>query len=446
MSSWLRGPLGRSLRSFERKLLETLFRILFIYDCVGQEQVPARGPAVVASNHPSYLDAVLLSLRLRRPIRFMAWEQLFRVPVLGWIIRSFGAFPVASGKGRGREAYERAKTLVQAGKVVGIFPEGHRSHSGRLEPVLREGAARLARETGAPLVPATITGAYRAWPYFRPLPRPARIRVRFHPPIDPALYRDLPEEAAIEALLAEWRRRVERSLNPGAKADDHISRLYVRRTTAPRGYEMLLAAVVSAALALGSGSWMYQVAPLAYVAFVIADWKVIPQRRFVKCVRNTSPLLFILTFGSAVLEALGRPPVPAGRALAAALVGALIPYFYERVSVSLGFVRGLVAAAVLELLALHVAPTGLGPHVALPLYAAGYAASEKTVFWRYAVPCLGLYAVAGAWYMGGRAELLPHAAAGIAAWGLSALLPYRTTRGGAPAGATRSGEEPVVQR
>src|SRR5689334_16362257 len=101
MSSWLRGPLGHSLRSFERKILETLFRLLFIYDCLGQEHVPARGPAVVASNHPSYLDAVLLSLRLRRPIRFMAWEQLFRVPFLGWVIRSFGAFPVASGKGKG---------------------------------------------------------------------------------------------------------------------------------------------------------------------------------------------------------------------------------------------------------------------------------------------------------------------------------------------------------
>jgi len=252
--------------------------------------------------------------------------------------------------------------------------------------------------------------------------------VRFHPPIDPAVYRELPEEEAVDAMMAEWRRRVERSLNPGVKADDRISRLYVRRSAPPRLYELVLAATVSAALFVRSGSWMYQVAPVAYALFLLADWTVIPQRRLVKWVRNTSPLLFLLTFGPAVLEALGRPAVPAGGALVATLVGALIPYFYERSAVALGFVRGLVAAGVLELAALHVAPTGLGPHVALPLFAAGYAASEKTVFWRYAMSYLALYAVAAAWYMGGRAELLPHAAAGLAAWALSALFPYRTRR------------------
>jgi 1-acyl-sn-glycerol-3-phosphate acyltransferase len=426
--SFLRGPLGYSLRSVERRILQALFRFFFIYECRGRQHVPATGPAVVASNHPSYLDSVLLSIGVRRPIRFMAWEKLFKVPVLGWVIRSFGAFPVNPAKGKGREAYEKAKALVTAGKVVGIFPEGHRSHGGRLEPTLREGAARLARETGAPLVPATITGAYRAWPRFRSLPRPARIRVRFHEAIRPADYAHLPEEEAIDAMMVEWRRRVERSLHPGARADDRISTLYRGHGPAPRIYELALLGIVSLLLVMKSGSWLYQIAPLAYLTFLVCDWKLIPQRRLVKWLRNTSPLAFILAFGPAVLEALGRPDVPAQHALAATLIGALVPYFYERSQIALGYMRGLVMAALFELAALHIAPSGLGPHVALPFFAAAYAAWEKTVFWRYAVPLLGLYAVGASWYMGGRQELLPHGAAAVAAWSLGTLVPYRLKR------------------
>ena len=114
-------------------LIEALFRVLFTYDCLGKENLPASGPAVVAANHPSYLDPVLLSLQVRRPIRFMAWDALFRVPLLGALIRTFGAFPVDTRRGKGREAYERAKALVLSGEVVGLFPEGHRSRTGWME-------------------------------------------------------------------------------------------------------------------------------------------------------------------------------------------------------------------------------------------------------------------------------------------------------------------------
>jgi 1-acyl-sn-glycerol-3-phosphate acyltransferase len=148
---------------------------------------------VIAANHPSYLDPILLALQVRRPIHFMAWDALFKVPVMGALMRLFHAFPVDIRKGKGREAYEKAKALLRSGEVVGIFPEGKRSRTGWLEPALREGAARLAWETGAPLVPATIAGAYRAWPHFQSLPKPARIRVRYHDPIDPSPWRTAAE-------------------------------------------------------------------------------------------------------------------------------------------------------------------------------------------------------------------------------------------------------------
>jgi 1-acyl-sn-glycerol-3-phosphate acyltransferase len=424
MPSLLRGPLGRSLRSAERRILDWLFQFLFVYDCRGQEHVPAKGPAVVASNHPSYLDGILLSIRVRRPIRFMAWEALFKVPVLGWLLQSFGAFPVSSTRGKGREAYERAKALVQAGKVVGIFPEGRRSQSGIMEPTVREGAARLAWETGAPLVPATITGAYRAWPYFRELPRPARIRVRFHPPIDPTAYRGMSEHDAIASILVEWRRRVERSLRPGSKADERISRLWLMPAPRARLHEWALAIVSALVLAWGHAATRAYLGPAAYLIYVFADFAFVPQRRLFKWLRNTSPLTFILAFGPVLFHVMGVPAVPAGLSLDAVLVGALLPYFYERSSVSLGFVRGLVLASTLELVALRFAERGFGPHVALPLFAAAYATLQRTVSWRFAAPALSVYALAVGWFMGGRSELLVHAAAGLVAAVLAWLWPY----------------------
>ncbi len=123
--------------------LEALFKVLFTYDCVGEENVPATGGALVCANHPSYLDPILLSLQVKRPIRFMAWDALFRLPVIGWLVRLFGAFPVDTRRARGGAAYESAKALLEDGELVGIFPEGKRSRSGWMEEDLRAGAARL---------------------------------------------------------------------------------------------------------------------------------------------------------------------------------------------------------------------------------------------------------------------------------------------------------------
>ena len=404
-------------------LVEALFKVLFDYDCAGEEKLPASGPAVISANHPSYLDPVLLSLHAKRPILFMAWDRLFRLPLLGGVMRLFGAFPVDTRPGRGQDAYERAKQLVLDGNLVGIFPEGKRSRDGWMEPELRRGAARLALETGAPLYPATIRGAFRAWPYFRALPEPAKIHVRYHDPIDPAAYRSLAPGDATAAMLAELRARVDRTLLPGVKADRKIDALY--RTSAP--WPRLVEAVPALGLAL-LVFWKTRELALvwpcyAYIGYLLLDLLILPQRRLTKWVRNGSAAAFTMAYVGYVAPRLALPAPIGAAALAALVAGAGFPYLYDRGRIALGFVQGLVLATLLELGAQHVTATPLGPHVALPLFCAAYAWEERSVFWRYTAPILLAYAILVPAWLGGGAELLPHALAGLVAWGVDRLLP-----------------------
>jgi 1-acyl-sn-glycerol-3-phosphate acyltransferase len=394
---------------------------VFTYDCLGEEHVPATGGAVVAANHPSYLDPVLLSLQVRRPIRFMAANFLFRVPVLGAVLRAFGAFPVDTGRGKGREAYAKAKGLVESGQVVGIFPEGRRSHTPGMEASLREGAARLAWETGAPLVPATITGAFRAWPHHQPLPKPARVRVRFHAPIDPGPWRDRPEDEALAGLLAALRARVEQSLGPGAKADRRTEALFRGPAPRPRAYETLpaLAAVV---LGVTAGHARLVVLAVAYLLYLGADWRWLPQRRLRKWLRNGSPLVFGLCMLPDVASCLGAPGPAAPAALWAVVLGSAFPYLYSRTRTALAFVRGWTVALVLEAAALALWPSAVGPHVALPLFAAGFAVGRRTVFWRYASAILVAWAALVPVLLGSFAA--PHALPAAMAWLAARLFPY----------------------
>jgi 1-acyl-sn-glycerol-3-phosphate acyltransferase len=410
------------LRDGLRAVVEALFRVLFTYDCLGEEKIPD-GPAVIAANHPSYLDPILLSLQVERPIRFMAWDALFRVPLLGGLVRLFGAFPVDLRKGRGGSAYAAARALVEEGELVGIFPEGKRSRSGWMEEDLRAGAARLSLETGAPLVPATIRGAYRAWPHDRPLPGLATVRVRYHDPIDPRAYAHLTPEEAQSALLAELRRRVERSLLPAVRADRKIDALWRKDAPWPRLHEIVPALGLALFVFWKTRSFPLVWPGYAYVGYLLFDLFVLPQRRLTKWVRNGSAAAFTLVYGAHVLPRLSLPPVIAGRALLALLAGAGFAYLYERTRIALGFVQGMVMAGLLELGAQYLAPTPLGAHVALPIFAAAYAWEERAVFWRYSAPLLLAWALAVPRGLGGGAELLPHALAGLVAWILVRFLP-----------------------
>jgi 1-acyl-sn-glycerol-3-phosphate acyltransferase len=170
----------------------------------GTEHLPAEGPIVLVAPHRSWLDPPCLGAACPRPVRFLIMESVFAKPWGRWFYRRMLSVPVAPGGGRSLPALRHALRALARGGVIGVFPEGRVVRPGERGTV-HPGAAMLAVKSGCPVVPAAIEGTARAWPPGRRLPRPAPVRVRFLPPLQPEGGDDA---AAVEAL----RRRIERAL------------------------------------------------------------------------------------------------------------------------------------------------------------------------------------------------------------------------------------------
>jgi 1-acyl-sn-glycerol-3-phosphate acyltransferase len=174
-------------------------KLLYRLRAEGAENVPREGGFVLAANHISNFDPWPLGIPLwpRRYLRFMAKSELFWWP-LGPLIRAGGAFKVRRGE-RDLEAIGTAVDLVRAGHIVVMFPHGTRQRKGlvkKYQPRAHSGAARIALDAGAPLVPAAIAGTDR-------LSRLGRLRVRYGKPLD---VNGLDPRAATERLMAEIER------------------------------------------------------------------------------------------------------------------------------------------------------------------------------------------------------------------------------------------------
>ncbi len=351
-----------------------LFRVLFSVEHEGVENVPEDGAVIIAGNHPSYLDGLLVGLPIERPIRFMAWDALFKVPLLGALIKAMGAFPVDIRKGRGEAAFREALRVLSRGDALGIFPEGQRSEQAAMGD-LRTGVARLAIETGAPIVPVTIGGAMRAWPKWKLLPKSAKIIVRYHKPIrlseeERAANRDNREFH--QQVMSRVAASINRSLIPSIRGADTLERWYQQPPSHVRSYEWapLIATLIATLVASRRGTlgshWLGIVLPPAiYYLYLMADLTLIKPTRLVKYLRNSMPIWLILVWHYPLTRALSVPAGERNDLLLAAALAAFFPFFYEDYYSLQKFVRGVVASYYFSLAISLALPHSLGTLVAV---------------------------------------------------------------------------------
>jgi 1-acyl-sn-glycerol-3-phosphate acyltransferase len=160
------------------------------------------GPLIFASNHESALDILALLARLPRTVRFIAKQELFRIPVFGWYLGMGGHIAVDRGNhARAVESLRIAGAAVRGGISLIVFPEGTRSTDLRVHP-FKKGPFVVAMEAGVPVVPVAISGAGRITPKRAIAVYSGEIRIALGDPVDPRAFSDR------TALLAEVRRRV----------------------------------------------------------------------------------------------------------------------------------------------------------------------------------------------------------------------------------------------
>ena len=192
-----------------KAVLTPILRFLFKVRVEGLEHVPKDGPVIMASNHVSFCDSIFLPLVLRRRITFVAKAEYFDDPKTAWFFRAVGQIPIKrEGGSASQRALDSAREVLESGGIFGIYPEGTRSPDGLLYKG-HTGVARLALQTGAPVVAVAMIGTREAQPigqvkpnFFMP------ITVRFSRPLrfdryadrkdDPTVLRSITDEVMFE--------------------------------------------------------------------------------------------------------------------------------------------------------------------------------------------------------------------------------------------------------
>lgn len=211
-----------------RVLKWTLPKVLNPYlsvETVGLGNVPERGGAILACNHLSFIDSLLLPLNLDRPVYFLGKAEYFRSWRTRWFFSAVGVVPVdREGGSRGRRSLETGAEILASGDLLGIYPEGTRSPDGRLYRG-KTGPARLALAAGVPVVPCAVTGTDTALPTGAYLPRPRPVEVRYGRPLDLSVHATPDEDpAALRAATNELMAAVQR-LSGQPYVDEYAGRI-----------------------------------------------------------------------------------------------------------------------------------------------------------------------------------------------------------------------------
>jgi 1-acyl-sn-glycerol-3-phosphate acyltransferase len=177
------------LYDLTRMILGTVARLIYRPDIEGEENIPRTGPLLLASNHLSFVDSIVIPLIAPRRVVFLAKAEYFtghglRGTLMRWLFTAVGAVPIQRGTaGAAQGALDSALQILDDGLAFGIYPEGTRSRDGRLYRG-RTGVAWLALTAGCPIVPVALSGTQDIQPVGSRIPRIAKIRIRFGEPLD----------------------------------------------------------------------------------------------------------------------------------------------------------------------------------------------------------------------------------------------------------------------
>jgi 1-acyl-sn-glycerol-3-phosphate acyltransferase len=189
-------------------LLGPWLRLIFRPLVEGGEHIPDEGPAIIASNHLSFSDSIFMPLMVKRKVTFVAKAEYFTGKGLkGFLVRMFfvgtGTIPVDRSGGRAAQAaLDTGMRVLREGNLFGIYPEGTRSPDGRLYRG-KTGVARLALESGAPVIPVAMLNADEIQPPGKVLPRIRRVRIRFGRPLDFSRYSGMAGDRFVERAVTD---------------------------------------------------------------------------------------------------------------------------------------------------------------------------------------------------------------------------------------------------
>jgi 1-acyl-sn-glycerol-3-phosphate acyltransferase len=185
---------------FAKNVVKIALKPVYRYEIIGQENVPKDGGVLLCSNHIENFDPLLVGITTKRPVHFMAKEEIFKVPVLKNIVLMCNAFPVKRGMSD-REALRKGLNVLKEGKVLGLFPEGTRSKTGELGKGLA-GAGFFALRSNAHVVPCAIIGPYKAF---------SKLKVVYGKPIDMEKVRMEKASADVvtELIMSEIRKLID---------------------------------------------------------------------------------------------------------------------------------------------------------------------------------------------------------------------------------------------
>ena len=187
------------LYRFLRMAVLIFYKCIFKIEAIGTENIPKSSGVILSGNHTSNHDPIILAVSQKRTIAFMAKDSVLKIPILGFILKKAGIFPVKRGTGD-IGAVKKAIDILKDGNMISLFPEGTRNKTGEILAPFQSGAALIACKSDSVIVPVGIISSYRLF---------SKVTVIFNKPIDPKKYGEKPD---IKIITSDLKKVIFRTL------------------------------------------------------------------------------------------------------------------------------------------------------------------------------------------------------------------------------------------